>query len=68
MLPSPSSLERLIIAYYLNGYDTISIILDREDKESYRRAARRIKEFLIGVEIVEDTTKRITMEILVDHQ
>ncbi len=68
MLPSPSSLERLIIAYYLTGYDTISIILDREDKESYRRAARRIKEFLIGVEIVEDTTKRITMEILVDHQ
>ncbi len=67
-VPSVGALERLIIAYYLVGYDTINIRLDRENHLDYKKGIREILNFLIGVEIVEDIGDSMTMEILLDHQ
>jgi phosphate uptake regulator len=66
-IASPEALERLIIAYYLVGYDTIKIKLDPKAPR-YKDSARRILDFLIGVEIVEDLGDTVTMEILLDHR
>ena len=67
-VPSIGALERLIIAYYLVGYDTIHIKLDRGNHLDYKKGIRKTLNFLIGVEIVEDIGDSITMEILLDHQ
>ena len=67
-VPSVDSLRRLIIAYYLVGYDTIHIKLDRGDHLKYKKDIRRILNFLIGVEIIEDIGDSVTMEILLDHK
>ncbi|MEE9475016.1 MAG: phosphate uptake regulator PhoU [Candidatus Hydrothermarchaeaceae archaeon] len=67
-VPSIGALERLIIAYYLVGYDTIHIKLDRGNHLDYKEGIRKTLNFLIGVEIVEDIGDSITMEILLDHQ
>lgn len=66
-VPSKEAFERLIIAYYLVGYDTIKVRLDKKSSE-FKDSARRILDFLIGVEILEDLGDSITMEILLDHQ
>ncbi len=65
---STNALERLIIAYYLNGYDEIKIILDSKDNLRFRDVVRRLPELLIGVEIVEDTDREILLEILLDEE
>jgi len=65
---STEALERLIISYYLVGYDTIKIKLDRKEHLDYKESIRKILNFLIGVEIVEDTGDSVTIEILLDHE
>jgi phosphate uptake regulator len=67
-VPSIDALERLIIAYYLVGFDTIKIKLRGEDNLDYKKGIRKILNFLIGVEIVEDLGDSVTMEILLDHK
>ncbi|MBU2560201.1 phosphate uptake regulator PhoU [archaeon] len=67
-VPSIDALERLIIAYYLVGFDTIEIKLNGEDNLDYKKGIRKILKFLIGVEIVEDIGNSMTMEILLDHK
>jgi phosphate uptake regulator len=67
-VPSIDALERLIIAYYLVGFDTIKIKLNGEDNLDYKKGIRKILKFLIGVEIVEDVGDSVTMEILLDHK
>lgn len=67
-LASSESLPRMIIAYYLVGYDTLKIILNSKDHLSYRKNIRKILDFLIGVEIVEDTNEAMTLEIMVDYK
>jgi phosphate uptake regulator len=67
-VPSIDALERLIIAYYLVGFDTIEIRLNGEDNLDYKKGIRKILKFLIGVEIVEDVGDSVTMEILLDHK
>ena len=67
-VPSIDALERLIIAYYLVGFDTIKIKLSGEDNLDYKKGIRKILKFLIGVEIVEDIGDSVTMEILLDHK
>jgi phosphate uptake regulator len=67
-VPSGESLERLIISYYLVGYDTIKIHIDRKDHLDYKDSIRKALNLLIGVELVEDIGNRVTMEILLDHQ
>lgn len=65
---SSDSLERLLIAFYLVGYDTIKIKLDRKDHLAYREIIRNILNYLIGVEIVEDTNEVMTLEIMLDYK
>lgn len=67
-VPSIDTLERLIIAYYLVGFDTIKIKLRGEDNLDYKKGIRKILKFLIGVEIMEDVGDSVTMEILLDHK
>jgi len=67
-LTSNEALERMIIAIYLVGYDTIKIKLDRKDHLLYRESIRRILDYLIGIEIVEDTNDAMTLEIMVDYK
>ncbi len=65
---SAEALERLIIAFYLVGYDTIRIKLDRKDHLPYRKSVRKMLDYLIGVEIVEDTNDSMTIEVMVDYK
>jgi len=67
-LSSNEALERIIIAFYLVGYDTIKIKLDKKDHIPYRNSIRKVMDYLIGVEIVEDTNDSMTLEIMVDYQ
>ncbi|MCZ7403120.1 MAG: AbrB/MazE/SpoVT family DNA-binding domain-containing protein [Candidatus Methanoperedens sp.] len=67
-ITSSDALERLLIAFYLVGYDTIKIKLDRKDHLSYRDIIRKIMDYLIGVEIVEDTNEEMTLEIMLDYK
>ena len=65
---SSEALERILIAFYLVGYDTIKIKLDRKDHLAYREIIRKILDYLIGVEIVEDTNEAMTLEIMLDYK
>src|SRR3990172_136961 len=65
---SNKALERKIIALYLTGYDTIKIKLDRKDHLVYREAIREVLDYLMGIEIVDDTHDSMTLEIMVDHR
>ncbi|KCZ72865.1 phosphate uptake regulator [Candidatus Methanoperedens nitroreducens] len=67
-LISSEALERMIIAFYLVGYDTIRIKLDRKDHLPYRKSIRKMLDYLIGIEIVEDTDDSMTLEIMVDYK
>jgi phosphate uptake regulator len=67
-ITSSDALERLLIAFYLVGYDTIKIKLDRKDHLSYREIIRKNMDYLIGVEIVEDTNVEMTLEIMLDYK
>ncbi len=67
-ITSNEALERIIIAFYLVGYDTIKIKLDRKDHLPYRKSIRKVMDYLIGVEIVEDTNDAMTLEIMVDYK
>src|SRR3989337_1610157 len=67
-ITSSEALERILIAFYLVGYDTIKIKVDRKDHLAYRESIRNILDYLIGVEIVEDTNKAMTLEIMLDYR
>ena len=67
-ITSSEALERTLIAFYLVGYDTIKIKLDRKDHLAYRESIRNILDYLIGVEIVEDTNEAMTLEIMLDYK
>ncbi len=67
-IKSSEALERTLIAFYLVGYDTIKIKLDRKDHLAYRETIRNILDYLIGVEIVEDTNEAMTLEIMLDYK
>ncbi|MGB8216325.1 MAG: phosphate uptake regulator PhoU [Candidatus Methanoperedens sp.] len=67
-ITSSDALERIIIAFYLVGYDTIKIKLDRKDHLAYRESIRKILDYLIGMELVEDTNEAMTLEIMLDYK
>lgn len=67
-IKSSEALERILIAFYLVGYDTIKIKVDRKDHLAYREIIRKIMDYLIGVEIVEDTNEAMTLEIMLDYK
>ncbi len=65
---SSDALERMIIALYLVGYDTIMVRLDRKDHLPFRKSIRRMLDYLIGIEILEDTNDSMTLEIMIDYR
>lgn len=65
---SREALERLVIAYYLVGYDTIRIYFDIEDPFDYKRGVRNALSLLIGVEVIEDIGDMMVLEILLDQR
>jgi phosphate uptake regulator len=65
---SSDALERMIIALYLVGYDTIRVRLDRKDHLPFRKSIRRMLDYLIGIEILEDTNDSMTLEIMIDYR
>lgn len=67
-IASSESLERTLIALYLVGYDTIKIKLDRKNHLVYRDIIRKILDYLIGIEIVEDTDEVMTLEIMLEYK
>jgi phosphate uptake regulator len=67
-ITSSEALERILIAFYLVGYDTLKIKLDRKNHLAYRERIRNILDYLIGVEIVEDTNEAMTLEIMLDYK
>jgi phosphate uptake regulator len=67
-IASAEALERLIIAYYLVGYDTIKIRFDKKDVLDYKEGVRHALALLIGVEIIEDIGDMMTLEILLDQK
>jgi phosphate uptake regulator len=67
-ITSSGALERILIASYLVGYDTIKIKLDKKDHLAYREVIRKILDYMIGVEIVEDTNVAMTLEIMLDYK
>jgi phosphate uptake regulator len=65
---SSDALERIIIALYLVGYDTIRVRLDRKDHLPFRKSIRRMLDYLIGIEILEYTNDSMTLEIMIDYR
>ena len=65
---SGDAMERMLIAFYLVGYDTIKITLDKKDNLSYKESVRKLIDYLMGVEIVEDTEEVMILEIMVDYR
>jgi len=65
---SAEALERLVISYYLVGYDTIKIKFNHRGRLNYRERIRETLNLLIGAEILEDAGDRMIIEILLDHE
>ncbi|MFQ5762755.1 MAG: PhoU domain-containing protein [Candidatus Bathyarchaeia archaeon] len=62
----PGLLERLIVGNYVHGRDTISIISSTRLRSEHIRDVRTIMRRLIGLGIVEETSKKITLQCSVD--
>ncbi|KPQ42123.1 MAG: regulatory protein [Candidatus Methanoperedens nitroreducens] len=65
-MESSDALARIIIAIILRYIPEDK--LDRKDNLSYRETVRTIIDYLIGIEIVEDTGDSIILEIMVDYK
>ncbi len=60
------SLERLLIAYYEAGYDTIHILNEQVITEEVRENIRKILGKLSGLEIIEESAKEIILQSFLD--
>jgi len=66
--PSASLFEKHLIAYYLAGYDILTLKLDVDNNSHFRDVAWETAQRLIGVEIIEDTLGALSMETLLDPE
>ncbi|HIH69406.1 phosphate signaling complex PhoU family protein [Methermicoccus shengliensis] len=67
-IASPQLFEKTLIAYYLAGYDTIALEMDVDDPTYFRKVAWAVAQRLIGVEIIEDTLSKLSIEVLLDPE
>ncbi len=67
-IPSSDSLIKVIIAHYLKGAKTIEIIFSDERSPETRKKLNKILDNLVGIEIIEDIGKKITLEIFIDYE
>jgi len=62
----PEFLERLVIAYYEAGYDTIRILNEHVIAEELRGEIREILGKLSGLEIIEESAKEVILQSFLD--
>ncbi|MEM3206513.1 MAG: phosphate uptake regulator PhoU, partial [Halobacteria archaeon] len=71
-LPDASQAEalfRVLVAHYLLGYDTVRVAFPRGiPLETLRQLKGRVREKLVGMEVVEETSQSITFQNLVSHE
>ncbi len=66
-LEEVGSIERLLIAYYEAGYDTIRIRQEPYLSEKLRSEVRRVLLRLSGLEIVEETASEMILQVIIDE-
>lgn len=66
--PSHDALVKLVIAHYLKGAKTIEMFFSDQRDPSIMEKLNNILENLVGIEIVEDIGKKITLEIFIDYE
>ncbi|OYT51390.1 hypothetical protein B6U66_04085 [Candidatus Bathyarchaeota archaeon ex4484_135] len=62
---SPDQVEWALIGAYLIGYDTM-VVVDEEMRPEVKSAVRKAVRGLAGLEIVDEDSKRIVVDCLVD--
>lgn len=64
---SPKShIERQVIGAYLAGYETLTVQAEGRFPAEHKQAIRNLAQTLIGIEIVEETQRSITLQDLLD--
>ncbi len=64
----PKLLERLVISYYLAGYDVVKIVDDRISEEYRSHIKKIIKKKMIGFEVVDEDINVIEIRSLVKER
>lgn len=64
----PKFLERLLISYYLAGYDVLKIVDDRITEEYRSHIKKIIKKKMIGFEVVDEDINAIEIRSLVKER
>ncbi|MFA4641160.1 PhoU domain-containing protein [Pyrococcus kukulkanii] len=64
---SPDMAVRLVISAYIQGYDTIEILLE-DEMPLYKVAVRKTLQSLPGVEIILDEPQKIVAKSLLDEE
>ena len=67
-ISTPEALERQLIAHYLAGYEMIKIVFDVNESVKFREVVRNVMSCLIGVELMEETSEYILLEVLFDNR
>jgi len=62
---SPDQVEWALIGAYLIGYDTVEVV-DKEMRPEVKSAVRKVVRSLAGLEIVDEDSRRIVVDCLVD--
>lgn len=65
MITEPENLSRNILAAYLSGYDVIAVNLGNAMTPSRKREVKRMAQFLVGVEIIEEDAAMMTLQCLI---
>ncbi|RLE75546.1 MAG: hypothetical protein DRZ80_02640, partial [Thermoprotei archaeon] len=62
-----TSIERLLIAYYEAGYDVITINQRPYLSEELRKEVRRALLRLSGLEVVEESSDKLLLQVIIDE-
>lgn len=65
VISDPSNLGRNILAGYLAGNDVIELNLGKAMTPALKREVKRMAEFLVGVEIMEEDATTMTLQCLI---
>ena len=65
----PETVTRKIVSIYLAGYNSLSIIADRQQFSNKQRHDVKIfvRHMLVGTEIVTDTATQLTLQVLLNY-
>lgn len=65
LISDPTNVARDILAGYLAGNDAIEINLGKDMTPALKREVKRMSEFLVGVEIMEEDALKMTLQCLI---